>query len=133
MYMYALCSQEKLPLSLHLSKIALQVKTALVKSLLFCLKKNDHFFSLLKLTKLHRISSKNILSCSLGGTSTSGCQRCGSLRRLILQHSKQLEASAFVSFFKKNLFLNHLHSCVPVLDCIAPTMLHMSIWLSFHC
>lgn len=26
--------------------------------------------------------------------------------------------------FLQKLFLNHLHPCIPVLDCIAPAMLH---------
>lgn len=53
-------------MALHLSKIALQVKTALVKLLLFCQKKN-YLFSLLKLANLHRISSKKFMSHSLEG------------------------------------------------------------------
>lgn len=50
---------------LSLFKIALQGKTVLVKSLLFCLKKN--FFFLLELASHHRISSKNFASSHLEG------------------------------------------------------------------
>lgn len=80
------------------------------------------FFSSLALAfNFHRISSNQLMSCSLEGLGEQGTVRCVlMLGDLFCSVVNSLRPQHFL----KNLFLNHLHTCIPVLNCIVPTMLH---------